>query len=96
MVVRTARAFALAGATFAAAALPLLAAAPAHADVLDCHDFLKASGYEVAHTHALGCGLGQMGNSLLCRITLEGSSVRPADAERACTLAVEQGTTQPG
>ncbi|MFD3440314.1 hypothetical protein ACFWU3_22705 [Streptomyces sp. NPDC058685] len=85
-----ARLAAVAVAALAAAGGTLAIAPSAHAAPSDCTALLAASGYSSTDTN-LACTIGGSGlpaDQLLCRLILQNvSSVPPALAQTACTLA---------
>lgn len=81
------RAVAVAVATFAATVLPLLAAAPAHADRYACTQFLEDLGYEIEVDIIIACTLGEKGRQDECEKKLVEQNVRPTYAMEACRWA---------
>ncbi|MFD0268137.1 hypothetical protein ACFVGY_16390 [Streptomyces sp. NPDC127106] len=79
-------------AVFAAAALPLLTAAPASADQGDCQYYLHEAGYNVGPKVEGACGFGastEMGAFSGCYVLLVDIGVSKGDAVEACSLAGE-------
>ncbi|MFE0190901.1 hypothetical protein, partial [Streptomyces sp. NPDC058989] len=81
------------GVLVAAGALPIVATAPAHATTKQCTSFIAEGGYTVGAKVRSACKMtGEGGfitrhtNIPYCQIALTALSVKPAIAERACTL----------
>ena len=73
--------------TFAAAtALPLVIAAPAHADSATCVSFLEGNGYTA--DQAAGCEQGAAGDFSTCFDSLGTAGVLPEHAAPACVQAM--------
>lgn len=83
------RAIAVAAATFAAAALPVLAAAPAQAETDHCLEFLNSRGYDIDRFVVDACGKGAnfFEETELCTDRLVDHGVRPWHAVEACERA---------
>ncbi|GAA1306061.1 hypothetical protein [Saccharothrix xinjiangensis] len=87
---RIARAVGVAAATFAAAALPLLAAAPAQATAGECIDYLREEGYEVVNNHEDACQTGEDGFYRPCVNHLTHVGVEIGHARTACGRAAQE------
>ncbi|MFF4295585.1 hypothetical protein ACFY0N_18325 [Streptomyces vinaceus] len=84
------RAFGVLAATFAAAALPIVAASPASADQGDCQYYLHEAGYNVGPKVESACKAGDQFTPTAfgsCLMGLLDIGVRVDHAQRACGLA---------
>lgn len=83
------RAVAVAATTLAAAALPLLAAAPAQADTRDCAGYLASEDYDIDRYIIATCGAvaNFSGETEQCVDRLLQHNVRPWHAIEACERA---------
>ncbi|MFK0045802.1 hypothetical protein ACIQU4_17050 [Streptomyces sp. NPDC090741] len=84
------RAVGVMAATFAAAALPLMAATPASADQGDCQYYLHEQGYNVGPKIEAACKTGSEFSAIAfgsCLGQLLNIGVRGDHAQEACGLA---------
>ncbi|MEU8842612.1 hypothetical protein AB0D97_26350 [Streptomyces roseus] len=84
------RAVGVLAATFAAAAMPVMAASPASADQGDCQYYLHEAGYQVGPKATSGCEAGSRFSPIAygdCLSQLLNIGVRIEHAHRACGLA---------
>jgi hypothetical protein len=84
---RIARVVGVAIATFTAAALPLMTAAPAQAGLVDCVQVLDEAGYKVTRAHTDACAEGRNNNRAKCEAMLRKLDVAAKDASLACERA---------
>jgi hypothetical protein len=89
-MLRIARAATAVAVAFAAAALPLLAATPAHATTDDCVDYLVEHEYDLKPGMFLGCREGENQNLEECEELLAVEGVWPWHATEACELAARE------
>ncbi|WP_133898065.1 hypothetical protein [Streptomyces sp. KS 21] len=85
------RALGVLAATFAAAALPIMAASPASADQGDCQYYLHEAGYNIGPKVETACKFGadysNPGAWMGCYWGLTGIGVRTEHASEACSRA---------
>ncbi|MBW5480679.1 hypothetical protein [Streptomyces bambusae] len=75
-------------ATFAAAALPLVAASPASADAADCLQYLSNVGYQVGPRTNAACDRGAGGiANVFCEPSMISIGVKWEHASEACYQA---------
>ncbi|MFC7305540.1 hypothetical protein ACFQVC_15075 [Streptomyces monticola] len=81
------RLLAAVGVTAAAGVVPVVAAAPAQADQMDCAQYLKGAGYVVGSKAKGACRVGSQGgpvNWMGCDARLVTIGVSSAHSTRAC------------
>ncbi|WP_407555376.1 hypothetical protein QOM21_36430 [Streptomyces sp. Pv4-95] len=80
---------AVTGVLVAAAALPLVATAPAHADGFDCQQIVAKAGYKVGKKVYRACSTGEEppAGPAVCTVQLQWLGVKQSVAMRACDAA---------
>ncbi|MFH8836467.1 hypothetical protein [Streptomyces sp. NPDC017868] len=73
--------------TGAASILPVAAAAPAQASIIDCQNYLHYKGYLVGPKVTRGCGYGLYWEWTFCYANLVAAGVKQDHATTACNLA---------
>ncbi|CAL9444330.1 hypothetical protein [Streptomyces sp. enrichment culture] len=72
----------------AAGVVPLMTAAPAQADQIDCVEYLRGKGYEIGPRVRAACDTdGSMGGTIWCNTSLIALGVRGSHASAACSRA---------